>query len=131
MVLPDTSVWIDFLRKREHRRRHDLAPPIESRQVVVCGPIAAELMLGASEQAGDRLWASLLALPWQPFRTEDWRTVGELSAALRAQGTPIALTDLEIAVAAVNARATLWTGDSDFDRVVEVLPRLEIRRFRR
>jgi predicted nucleic acid-binding protein len=52
--------------------------------------------------------------------------VGELAARLRDHGVTTALTDVEIAVAAVAAGAELWTWDSDFTRIAEVLGSLSL-----
>ena len=56
---------------------------------------------------------------------EEWHHVGELAAELRERGLTVPLTDLTIAVSAVAASAALWTQDSDFERVAEILPDLQ------
>jgi predicted nucleic acid-binding protein len=38
----------------------------------------------------------------------------------------VALTDVEIAVSAVSAGATVWTHDSDFERIRRVTPQLQL-----
>jgi predicted nucleic acid-binding protein len=43
-------------------------------------------------------------------------------AELRDRGLHVPLTDVEIAVAAEAANASLWTRDSDFQRIADVLP---------
>lgn len=45
---------------------------------------------------------------------------------LRRAGTPVALTDVVIAVAAVRAGAVLWSTDQDVERIRHVLPELEL-----
>ncbi|MGC8471181.1 MAG: hypothetical protein ACP5PM_02675 [Acidimicrobiales bacterium] len=53
-----------------------------------------------------------------------WQGVGETAARLRERGETIALTNIEIAVAAVDSSSRLWTRDSDFKRVRGALPAL-------
>jgi len=44
-----------------------------------------------------------------------------VAAELRRTGVSVPLTDVEIAVAAVEVEARLWTSDTEFDRVRTVL----------
>jgi predicted nucleic acid-binding protein len=64
------------------------------------------------------------ALPWVDLRRPEWRRVGHVGALLRERGATVALTDIEIAVAAEAADAALWTFDSDFQRIAAVMPNL-------
>lgn len=127
-VLPDTSVWVEYLRKGQRGDAWPLDGLLESGSVVVCGPIAAELLAGTRENDRSDLWSALYALPWAPLGSGEWRQVGNVAGALRERGSMVALTDVEIAVAAVNFGAQLWTRDSDFARVAEVLVDLKFYR---
>jgi predicted nucleic acid-binding protein len=40
----------------------------------------------------------------------------------------VPLTDIEIAVAAIESGAALWTRDGDFERIAQVVP--ELKRYR-
>ena len=96
------------------------------KSAVVCGPVLAELLGGMPVERRDELWHALEALPWAELDRPAWRRVGELAHELRASGESVPLTDLAIAVAAVSAGASLWTHDSDFDRLRSALPELEL-----
>jgi predicted nucleic acid-binding protein len=39
----------------------------------------------------------------------------------------VALTDIKIAVAAEVGKAAVWTFDSDFERLITVMPKLHLR----
>lgn len=123
-VLPDTSVWIDYLRRGQRGRSAALDSILQRGEAVVCGPVVAELLAGAAASDRDELWSLLASLPWAEIGRAQWRRAGEVAAALRERGTTAPLTDIEIAVAAADADAELWTRDSDFDRIVGVLPGL-------
>jgi len=73
-------------------------------------------------------WEAINGLAWIELERADWFLAGEVRADLRQRGIQVALVDALIAAAAAS-RATLWTLDRDFERIVEVLETLEIRVF--
>ena len=127
-VLPDTSVWVDYLRHAQHGSAWPLDILLASGAVVVCGPVMAEILAGARQPTRAHVWSLFQALPWTPLGRNEWYRIGEVAAALRERGMTVPLTDVEIAVSAVAAPAALWSGDTDFERVAQVLP--ELQRYR-
>jgi len=127
-VLPDTSVWVEFLRKGKAGPAGDLDRLLQRESVFVCGPVLAEVLAGTPPERQEELVLALGALPWADLNHEGWRQVGEVAQALRRSGRSIPLTDIEIAVACLRAEASLWTRDRDFDYVREVLPGLKLHR---
>ena len=127
MHLPDTSVWVAYLRPGSNALTETLHGHVERGEVLICGPVLAELLAGARPDDRTTLGEVLGALPWADLDRRAWASVGELAAELRARGETLPLTDLEIAVAAHSANATLWTADRDFDRIAAVLPELNLR----
>jgi predicted nucleic acid-binding protein len=127
VVLPDTSIWIAYLRAGGEDITRDLSASLERREVLACGPVVAELVAGA--RPGDRstLLESLAGLPWAELDHQAWQSVGLLAAELRDRGQVIPLTDLEIAVAAHSSGAALWTADHHFERLAPLLDGLELR----
>lgn len=126
-VLADTSVWVDYLRRGLKGRAARLDALLQEGQVVTCGPVAAELVAGASSERKDMVWDRLRGLRWVELDAAGWRQAGLAYGRLRTSGQMVPLTDCIIAVAATVGEAELWTFDGDFDRFLEVLPRL--RRF--
>lgn len=125
-VLADTSVWVDYLRDGTRGAAAKLDDLLEQQAVVVCGPVLAELLAGTRVEQRGELWRALEALPWADLDRSAWHRVGEIANDLRAAGVSVALTDVEIAVAAVLAGASLWTRDDDFVRIRAALPELEL-----
>ena len=123
-VLADTSVWVDYLRDGVTGPGGGLDGLLASGEVVVCGPVVAELLAGVAAGRRDELWQLLSGLPCADLGRVEWRRVGDLAASLRSSGTSVALTDIEIAVAAVTAGALLWSRDADFDRIGVALAEL-------
>ena len=125
-VLPDTSIWVDYLRSGTAGRAAALDDLLAQESVVVCGPVLAELLARTPAERRDELWHALEALPWAELDRAAWRQVGEVAHDLRAAGVSVPLTDLAIAVAALSAGASVWTRDKDFDRLRSALPELEL-----
>ena len=127
IVLPDTSIWVRYLREGVRAPvGAALDPLLEQRSVVVCGPVLAELLAGTPGDRQSELWSLLSVLPWARLEAEDWRLVGETAARLRAAGETVGLTDISIAVAAAGTPAALWTQDGDFRRIARALPTLSL-----
>ncbi|MHB1526122.1 MAG: PIN domain-containing protein [Candidatus Dormibacteria bacterium] len=126
-VLADTSIWVAYLREGAHGPGEELDRLLADEEVLLCGPVVAELLAGVGEGDRQELWGLLASLPWAEIGPGEWRRTGEVAAALRSRGATVALSDIEIAVACVTAGAALWSADSDFERVSLVLP--ELRRF--
>lgn len=124
--LADTSVWVDYLRHGTDGPAKALDSMLETESVLTCGPVVAELLAGARDEDRDSLWTLMQALPWADLDRSAWRAVGGGAAALRAQGETIALTDIEIAVAAAHSNAAVWSADRDFERIAQVVEGLEV-----
>jgi predicted nucleic acid-binding protein len=127
VVLPDTSIWVAYLRAGSDALTRDLNQSLERAEVVICGPVAAELVAGARQADRQTLLSTLGALAWADLDRRAWQSVGLLAAELRDRGEMLPLTDLEIAVAAQTAGATLWTSDRDFERLTALVEGLELR----
>ena len=66
----------------------------------------------------EEVWLALGSLPFVELGRDEWTRAGELAHELRSRGAAVPLIDLLIAMAAVRADASLWTRDTDFERVV-------------
>ena len=126
MVLPDTSVWVDFSRLGAKGKAAGMRALLDSGEVATCGPVAAELLAGAEGEVAERMWETLSSLPWAELSPVDWREVGATAHRLRRSGQTLPLTDLAIAVAAARGGHTLWSLDSDFERIRPALDGLEL-----
>lgn len=127
-VLPDTSIWVDFLRKGVAGPAAELDNLLAQESIFVCGPVVAELLAGMPSSQQDDVWIVLSGLPWADLDRAAWQMIGETAAALRRKGVTAALTDVSIAVASVRVDAALWTRDVDFERIRAVLPQLRLHK---
>jgi len=126
-VLVDTSVWVDFLKLGSRGASAPLATLLTRHEVVVRGQVVAELLAGTPPSGRAELWMLMAGLPWIELRHDGWRRVGELEGDLLARGYRLPLTDVAIAVTAVDGRASLWSRDARFAHFAELLP--ELHRF--
>lgn len=126
MILPDTSVWIPYFRSTRGAEGDRLEGLIERGQVATCGPVLAELLGGGGEEQRNAIIETVAGLPWADIDHAAWQDVGALARRLRRAGQALPLTDLTIAVAAARAGYTLWSLDSDFERIAPALDGLEL-----
>jgi predicted nucleic acid-binding protein len=125
-VLPDTSIWIDYLSDQPGLASEHLDGLLQDREVMTCGPVIAEILAGTPAELRPEVWSSIGSLPWADLPPEAWRRIGERLHDLVRKGGTVPLTDMAIAMAAVEGDAALWTRDKDFRRIKEVLPKLEL-----
>jgi predicted nucleic acid-binding protein len=125
-VLPDTSIWVDYLREGVSGAAAALEGHLQEESVLVCGPVLAELLAGTPPERRDDLWLALGSLPWAELDHAAWRRASEVANDLRRTGRSVPLTDVVIAVACTRADASLWTRDRDFEAIGAVLPELEV-----
>lgn len=126
-ILPDTSIWIDYFRGTEPAAT-ELDRLLADEPPALCGPILAELVAGLATDQRDDVWLALSSLTFVELGRDAWTQAGELAHELRRRGASVPLLDLLIAVAAVRADAALWTRDTDFERISDVLPDLQLHR---
>jgi predicted nucleic acid-binding protein len=127
VVLPDTSIWVAYLRAGSIDLTAALNQELERGEVLVCGPVLAELAAAARPADRQTLVSTLASLSWADLDRRAWQSVGLLAAELRDHGEVVPLTDLEIAISACEASATLWSADRHFERVAAHLPSLDLR----
>ena len=117
MIL-DTSVWIQTFMVSSSSERRELDGLLTQDQVVMVGPVLAEILQGArSLEEFNRLRVRLAALPYAAATRETWDQSGALSYQLRQQGNPVGLVDLLISALALEHDHQLYTLDNHFQRV--------------
>ncbi len=108
-VLIDTSVWIEFFRKKEPY--YSVVNKLIDEDRVCCsGLILVELIRGAKSEKENSLLKDFLYV--FDFLKEDivvWEKAGELSYRLRKKGISAGLSDCIIAVLASLNKILLFT----------------------
>jgi predicted nucleic acid-binding protein len=126
VVLADTSVWIPYFRSISGVEGDRLEALIAAGEVAICGPVLAELLGGADDTQRSWIMDTAGSLPWADLDHVAWQEVGAVARRLRQAGQSLPLTDLAIAVAAARAGHTLWSLDSDFERIAPALDGLQL-----
>lgn len=110
MILPDTSIWIEFLRNRPPYLQI-LTHHLQAGNVCTVGVVFGELLQGARTQAeADRLlryYDSIHTLPEAGLAIE----AGLISYSLKAHAKGVGLIDLIMVMAARRANARIWSRD--------------------
>ncbi len=114
MILVDTSVWVDHLR----RGNPQLEELLETTQVACHRFIIGELACGNLRKR-KQILAYILRLPSVDLATHG--EVMELVDAHRLMGTGIGWVDAHLLAASLIARASLWTMDRSLASVARQL----------
>ncbi len=111
MILADTSVWIDHLRRRDPRLQAEL----ESGQVLIHPFVVGELACGNLRNRHEVL-ALLAHLPFAPSATD--AEVLRLIEGRKLMGRGIGYIDAQLlAATALASPAQLWTRDRRLARI--------------
>jgi hypothetical protein len=120
LVMVDTSIWIEFLRKGEGKVSLLLDSLLEQDCVAICGIVEMEILRGMGPEERKRLGSLLSALHYIETTREDFIKAGERLNELRQKGITIPSTDALIGMICVRNNLPLFTLDTHFDQLPEV-----------
>jgi predicted nucleic acid-binding protein len=116
-VLVDSSFYIDRLRAGDDPMV-ELALHADEFDFFTCGVVMTEVLRGMKhKKAHDRFAEYLGAMIYVPTLNHIWERAHRLAWHLDRAGKFMQVTDLIIAVCALEADATVLTKDSDFYRI--------------
>ena len=119
MHLVDTSVWIEFLRRRGSPKiQTELQPLIRSGSIALTEWIILEMMAGISSTENSGALLGRLAPVHRLALTDaGWNRAWSMAARLRKKGVSSSAADCLIATVAVLHDVPLIHCDSDFSRI--------------
>jgi predicted nucleic acid-binding protein len=118
LILVDTSVWIQSKRRDGQRERAVLDALAESDELATTGLVVAEVLQGAGSEELYTEWSESLVGPhYFSDSRESWEKAGRLSFELRRRGLETPLSDLVIAMVALENDLDVYANDSHFDRI--------------
>ena len=121
MIVVDSAVWIDYLRRTDSDAGRRLDRFLEQGEVILTGVVLAEILQGTSgERDHARLEAALETATYVEANREAWIRAGRLSRDLRKSGHGIPLTDLIVAAIALEGGHQVFTFDPDFKRIPDL-----------
>lgn len=122
-VLVDTSVWIEFFRKRESSISLRLREYVKLNQTCYTGPIAVELYQGAKTERETHVIDRLLeTIDYVEINREHYFLAGRTSQMAARRGKIFSTIDMIIAVLAHAENLLLFSLDHHFQEIVQFLP---------
>jgi len=129
MILIDTSVWVDFLRRKGSEAVKDrVSALLSSREACSTCPVSFELELGARSHAELRAIETVLGVcPFIPLERRHWAVASGLGRSLRASGAVVPHGDLLVAAVALAEPCAVLTLDRHFIQIRQkAAPKLEV-----
>ena len=120
MVLVDSSVWIEALR-RDGRLDVKLALEnlLEAYEAAWCGPVKLEVLGGARAQDRTALAEQFSCIPYFPMADAAWNSAKNLAWRLRDKGCTAPWNDILIAALSVKADCRIYAVDKHFQLMYE------------
>jgi predicted nucleic acid-binding protein len=133
MILVDTSAWIEYFRATKSSAAIEVGRLLadQTGQIVMCEPIAMEILCGATNETYPMLERLVNGLPSLPVdNAVDFRTAADIYRSARRAGKTIrSVNDCLIVAVAIRHGARFVHCDTDFD-VIAQIANLEAASFR-
>jgi predicted nucleic acid-binding protein len=123
LILVDTSVWIDFFNASPGRAGEELRRMIEEAEpFVLTGVVVTEILQGLRRDVHrvERYLSQWEMIEPGGFFT--YRAAAAISRLARSKGISLTTIDTLIAAIALEHRASLFTLDKDFSRIMRIAP---------
>jgi predicted nucleic acid-binding protein len=120
MVLVDSSVWIEALRRDGNVNvKLALENLLEEYEASWCGPVKLEVLGGARVQDRKKLEAQFSCIPYFPMADAAWDSAKNLAWRLRDKGCTVPWNDILIAALSVKADCRIYAVDKHFQMMYE------------
>ncbi len=117
-VLIDTSVWVDFFRKKESPVSARVREYLKLNQVCSAGPILVELYQGAKTQREIEILDQLFdTISYVDLTRENYHHAGRVSQKAAREGKVFSTIDVILAVLAHDADLPLFSLDRHFQDI--------------
>jgi predicted nucleic acid-binding protein len=118
MVLIDTSVWIESLRKRgDMLVKLAVENLLDVYEAQWCSPVRLELIGGARKEERQALAMHFSVIPYRACREDDWERALSLAWKLRQEGLSLPWMDILIAAIAIHDDVRLYSIDAHFEKI--------------
>jgi hypothetical protein len=122
-VLVDTSIWIDFFKKRENKTNEQVTLLLREDQAVYTGIIATELFKGArGEKELSILKTLFYNISLVKEAEETYMKAGMIGYHLAQKGFNAGTVDLLISQIVIENDLMLLTRDQHFKKIAEMYP---------
>jgi len=122
-VLVDTSVWIEFFRKKESTVSSKLREYLKLNQVCYTGPIAVELYRGAKTYKEIQIIDQLLqTITYTEITRTHYHRAGLISQKAAREGKAFSTIDMILATVAHDEQLQLFSLDTHFQDISRYCP---------
>lgn len=122
MVLVDSSVWIEALRRDGRlEEKVGLEGLLEEYEAAWCGPVKLEVLGGARGQDRKRLRAYFDCIPYRPMKDPDWDFATECYWRLRDAGHTVPFNDALIGALSLRWICRVYARDKHFEIMRDVI----------
>lgn len=123
MVLVDSSVWIEGLRRSgSFDVKCAIEGLLEEYEAQWCSPVRLEVMGGARKGERRRLGSYFSIIPYCPTSETHWNAALSLAWRIRDQGMTVPWIVALIAAIAIEENVRLYTLDAHFTGVAQHVP---------
>jgi hypothetical protein len=121
MVLVDSSVWIESLRRRGRiEAKLALEALLDAYEAQYCAPVRLEVLGGARAADRRRLGLYFSVIPFRRCDPADWERSIALAWRLRDAGLSVPWMNVVIAAIALYDNSRLYALDAHFERIAEI-----------
>lgn len=118
MVLVDSSVWIEALRRNGRIEiKLGVEGLLEAYEAQWCTPVRLEVLGGARPDERHRLGQHFSVIPYRPCSEQDWDRTISLAWKLRDNGLTVPWLDVVIAALALHDGIRLFAIDEHFKKI--------------
>jgi len=118
MVLVDSSVWIEALRRNGRLEvKVALESLLDAYEAQWCSPVRLEVLGGARKEERGRLGRYFSVIPYRSCSAADWDNAVALAWKIRDRGVTIPWLDVLIASLALTDGVRLYSVDGHFEEI--------------
>ncbi len=118
MVLVDSSVWIEALRRNGRLEvKMALESLLDAYEAQWCSPVRLEVLGGARKEERGRLGRHFAVIPYRSCTEEDWDNAVALAWKIRDHGITIPWLDVQIASLALADEVRIYSIDAHFGKI--------------
>lgn len=123
MVMVDSSVWIEALRKKgDLHAKLALEKLLDAYEAGMCTPIRLEVLGGVRKEERKRIGHYLSIIPYRSVSEKDWEHAITVAWTARNNGLSLPWMDVLIASVCLQENYRLYTLDRHFYKLAEFLP---------
>jgi predicted nucleic acid-binding protein len=120
MVLVDSSVWIEALRRQGRLDvKVALEALLEAYEAQLCAPVRLEVMGGSRREERRVIGSYFSIIPYRSVGPDDWERAISLAWRLRGAGLTVPWLDVLTASLAIHDCVRLFTIDTHFEKIAE------------